>query len=132
MLYIILILLLAGCGSTKTPDHFFGPEFVDTSEPENIPGDPTPEDPNCKYEDEVTLRWIMEDPDIDPDETLHFKLYYGFASRDYIKPIYVGGGLNHHMIGLTPGVPYYFAVTALYANTENESKYSNELCKILR
>ncbi|MEI9476673.1 MAG: fibronectin type III domain-containing protein [Deltaproteobacteria bacterium] len=55
-----------------------------------------------------------------------YGVYYGTASRTYGAPINVGNVTSYTLTGLTPGVRYYFAVTA-YDTGYNESGFSNEV-----
>src|SRR4030042_5016555 len=55
-----------------------------------------------------------------------YLLHYGTASRSYGTPIDVGNATSYTLTGLTPGVRYYFAVTA-YDTAYNESGFSNEV-----
>ena len=71
---------------------------------------------------QLRLGW---DPKTDPD-LAGYGVYYGTASRTYGAPINVGNVTSYALTGLTPGVTYYFAVTA-YDTAYNESGFSNEV-----
>ncbi len=71
---------------------------------------------------QIKLAW---DPNTDPD-LAGYRVYYGTASRSYGLPIDVGNVTTCTVPGLTPGVTYYFAITA-YDISHNESGYSNEV-----
>ena len=70
---------------------------------------------------QLTLAW---NPNTEP-YLLGYKVYYGTASRTYAPSIDVGNMASHTFAGLTPGVTYYFAVTA-YDTEHNESDFSEE------
>jgi Fibronectin type III domain len=59
-----------------------------------------------------------------------YKVYIGTAPRTYGVPITLGLTLDYNVSGLTPGVVYYFAVTA-FDMDGNESDYSNEVSKLI-
>jgi hypothetical protein len=59
-----------------------------------------------------------------------YKIYYGTASGNYSKTIDVGNVTTYTITNLTDGVTYYFAATA-YDRSMNESRYSNEVNKII-
>ncbi len=54
-----------------------------------------------------------------------YKIHYGTNSGNYTNTIDVGNVLDYTVTGLTPGVPYYFVVTAY--NSTQQSSNSNEL-----
>ena len=70
----------------------------------------------------VTLAW---DPNTDPD-LAGYKIYYGFASRDYSFCVDVANYTSCVISGLEPGETYYFAATA-YDLSSNESDFSEEV-----
>ena len=70
---------------------------------------------------QIKLAW---DPNTPPGTG--YKVYYGTASRAYGVPINVGNVTTYTLNGLSPGVTYYFAVTA-YNTPDSESGYSNEV-----
>ena len=55
-----------------------------------------------------------------------YRIYYGTASRSYGSPVNVGRVTSYPLTGLSPGVRYYFAVTA-YDTADNESGFSSEV-----
>lgn len=71
---------------------------------------------------EITLIW---DPNSESD-LAGYKVYFGTTSRTYGAPIILGKVTTYTVTGLTPGVTYYFAVTA-YNTAGLESGYSNEV-----
>ena len=70
----------------------------------------------------VTLAW---DSNTEPD-LAGYKVYYGTSSRVYGTPIILGLTTTTTLMGIVPGVKYYFAVTAYNASGQ-ESGYSNEV-----
>lgn len=70
----------------------------------------------------VTLEW---DANTETD-LAGYKVYFGTASRTYGTPITLGKVTTYTVTGLTPGVTYYFAVTA-YNTAGLESGFSNEV-----
>jgi hypothetical protein len=78
------------------------------------------------YAAEVTLAW---DPNSESD-LAGYKIYYGTASGQYGTPIVIGKQTEYTVTGLTPGVTYYFAVTA-YSVSGLESGFSNEVFKTM-
>jgi hypothetical protein len=55
-----------------------------------------------------------------------YKVYYGTASGKYGRPLDVKKMMSSNLIGLIPGVKYYFVVTA-YNKANIESSFSNEV-----
>lgn len=55
-----------------------------------------------------------------------YNIYYGNASHSYPNQTAVGKSLSGVVSGLTPGMTYYFAVTAT-DSSGNESDFSNEI-----
>jgi hypothetical protein len=74
------------------------------------------------FADSVTVSW---QPNSEPDLS-GYKLYYGTTSRNYIFVRDVGDSTQVQVSGLTPGITYYFALTA-YDINGNESGYSQEI-----
>ncbi len=70
----------------------------------------------------VTLAW---DPNPEPD-IAGYMLYYGTASGIYTQTNDVGNAATYTVSNLTPGVTYFFAVTA-YDTNRVESDFSNEI-----
>lgn len=59
-------------------------------------------------------------------EVNQYRVYIGTASRTYDRIESAGNNVTYDVLNLTPGVTYYFAVTAV--NVDGlESDYSNEL-----
>ncbi|MGH8071286.1 MAG: malectin domain-containing carbohydrate-binding protein [Candidatus Entotheonellia bacterium] len=71
---------------------------------------------------QVTLQW---DPNTETD-LAGYKVYYGYASRQYNVNVNAGKSTKTILSGLDDVKIYYFAVTA-YDTNGNESKYSNEV-----
>ena len=71
---------------------------------------------------QIRLAW---DPNTESD-LAGYLVHYGTASRSYGTPINVGNVTSYTVTGLTPGVRYYFAVTA-YDTEYDESTFSNEV-----
>ncbi len=71
---------------------------------------------------QIRLAW---NPNAESD-LAGYLLHYGTASRTYGAPIDVGDATSYTVNGLTPGVRYYFALTA-YDTAFNESAFSNEI-----
>ncbi len=70
----------------------------------------------------VSLAW-----DRNPEaDVVGYRIYYGLSSRQYTNSIYVGNLTAGTVPGLSNGVPYFFAMTALDA-TGLESDYSSEV-----
>jgi Malectin domain/Bacterial TSP3 repeat/Fibronectin type III domain len=71
---------------------------------------------------QVTLAW-----DANSESTLAgYKVYYGYASRQYSVNVNAGKTTQATISGLDDAKIYYFAVTA-YDTSGNESDYSNEV-----
>ena len=70
----------------------------------------------------VTLAW---NPNSEID-LAGYRVYYGNSSRTYGAMIDVGNRTTFQVPSLSPGVTYYFAVTA-YNTTNMESGFSNEV-----
>jgi len=62
--------------------------------------------------DDVGLAW---NPSSD-QRTAGYNLYYGLNSGDYTSSVDAQTNLTATIAGLTPGLTYYFAVTAYDAN----------------
>lgn len=69
----------------------------------------------------VTLGW-----DANAEEVAGYKLHYGFASGDYGESVDAGQSTTYTLNNLTPGVTYFFALTA-YNSDGIESDFSNEV-----
>ncbi len=81
----------------------------------------------------ITLSW--DPPTTNEDgspltDLAGYKIYYGTSSRNYSFYINVGNVNSYTINNLTEGAIYYFAVTA-YDISGNESKFSNEVSKII-
>lgn len=78
----------------------------------------------------ITLAW-----DPHPDTGVKgFLMYYGNSSGNYEFFVDVGYVNSCTLSGLTPGLTYYFAVTAYYLTPDNkkvESIFSNEVSDLL-
>lgn len=70
----------------------------------------------------LTLAW---NPSPSP-EIVGCHLYYGTASGQYTNTVVVGNVTNVTISGLSAGVTYYFAITAVDASGQ-ESDFSNEI-----
>ncbi len=70
----------------------------------------------------VSLAWDRN-PEVD---VVNYRIYYGTVSRQYTKSVYAGNLIAGVVPGLSGGVRYFFAVTALDA-TGLESDYSAEV-----
>lgn len=70
----------------------------------------------------VLVEW---DPSPSP-EVVGYRVYYGGASGGYTNSVSVGNVTSTAITGLSPGVPYYFAGTAVTAEGL-ESGFSNEV-----
>jgi Malectin domain/Bacterial TSP3 repeat len=71
---------------------------------------------------QVTLQW---DPNTEP-ALAGYKVYYGYASRQYNVNVDVGKSTKTILSGLDDVKVYYFTVTA-YDSNGNESEYANEV-----
>lgn len=80
-------------------------------------GEPVPE------EYSLTLGW---NPSPSP-EIVGCHLYYGTVSGEYTNTVVVGNVTTVTVLGLSSGVTYYFAITAMDASGQ-ESDFSNEIC----
>ncbi|MGO8697220.1 MAG: MBG domain-containing protein, partial [Limisphaerales bacterium] len=70
----------------------------------------------------VTLAWNPS-----PSQSaVGYNVYYGETSGDYTSSMDVGTNLNASVVGLTPGLTYYFAVNA-YDVSGDESAFSNQV-----
>ena len=98
------VLILISC--TYTPDWQF---TFDEPEQEN-------------NSEKITLIW---DANTEPDLE-GYKLYYGYASREYSYSIDVGNLTSYTVADLEAGETYYFTVTA-YNSSGYESDYSDEV-----
>ena len=74
------------------------------------------------YASGVKLSWVENSA----SDVAGYKAYYGTASRSYQSNVDAGTFTSVEIDGLTPGVTYYFAVTA-YDNSGNQSAYSQEV-----
>jgi hypothetical protein len=70
----------------------------------------------------VSVAWDAN-PEVD---VVGYRIYYGLVSRQYSSSIFAGNVTTGVIPGLSNGVPYFFAVTALDA-TGLESDYSSEV-----
>ena len=59
-----------------------------------------------------------------------YRVYGGTATGTYIQPVDVGSMTTTPVPDLLPATTYYFAVTA-YDGSNNESAFSNEVCKTI-
>ena len=59
-----------------------------------------------------------------------YRLHYGTAPGTYLQVVDVGNVTTTPVTGLSSGTTYYFAATALDASN-NESAFSNEVCKTI-
>jgi hypothetical protein len=71
----------------------------------------------------ITLAW---DPNPPEDEVAGYVVHYGKTSGRYTGAVDVGNATICTLAGLTPGVPYYIALTA-YDASDNESDLSAEV-----
>ncbi len=71
----------------------------------------------------VTLMW---DNNPSSDEVAGYRVYFGTASGSYSESVAAGNVTSRTMTGLTPGVAYFFAVTA-YDAGGLESGFSAEV-----
>lgn len=74
------------------------------------------------YTYSLTVTW---DPSPSP-EVVGYHLYYGAASGNYTNSIVMGNVATVAVSGLSSGVTYYFAITAVGADGQ-ESDFSNEV-----
>jgi len=100
------VLILISCTYTYAPDWQF---TFDEPEQEN-------------NSEKITLIW---DANTEPDLE-GYKLYYGYASREYPYSIDVGNLTSYTVTDLEAGETYYFTVTA-YNASGYESDYSDEV-----
>jgi hypothetical protein len=73
----------------------------------------------------ITLLWNANTE----SDLAGYKVYVGTTSGVYSTPIDVGNVTSFVVPGLTPGIQYYFVVTA-YDTSSNESARSNEVSAI--
>lgn len=71
----------------------------------------------------ITLAWYPNPPE---DEVAGYVVYYGKTSGRYTGSVDVGNMTTCTLTGLTPGVPYFIALTA-YDVFDNESDFSAEV-----
>jgi hypothetical protein len=74
----------------------------------------------------ITLAWDSNPPE---DEVAGYVVYYGKTSGRYTYVVDVGSMTTCTLAGLTPGIPYYIALTA-YDASDNESDLSDEVSGI--
>jgi cytochrome c oxidase assembly protein Cox11 len=74
----------------------------------------------------ITLAW---DPNPPEDEVAGYVVYYGKTSGRYTYSVDVGNLTICTLAGLTPGVPYFIALSA-YDASDNESDLSEEVSGI--
>ncbi len=74
----------------------------------------------------ITLAWYPNPPE---DEVAGYVVYYGKTSGRYTGTVDVGNMTTCTLAGLTPGIPYYIALTA-YDASDNESDLSDEVSGI--
>jgi len=74
------------------------------------------------YASGVIISWVENSV----SDVAGYKVYYGTASHNYTSDVNAGTSTSVAIDGLTPGVTYYFAVTA-YDNSGNQSAYSQEV-----
>lgn len=84
-------------------------------------------------EAQATLYWDMvKAPNIAVIPNAGYRVYFGITSGSYFQPfgqgVEVGKVTSYTVKGLTPGTPYYFAVTTQVGG--HESRYSNEASKV--
>jgi len=70
----------------------------------------------------ITISW---QPNTEPD-LAGYKIYYGTESKVYSVILNVKNVTSYEIQNLTPGMTYYFALTA-YDNSDNESELSQEV-----
>src|SRR5580692_5766021 len=78
--------------------------------------------PNRAYSGNLDLTW---NPSPDP-RAVGYMLYHGLASGIYTSSLDAGSNLTATVTGLTPGLTYYFAVTA-YSSDGLQSPDSNQI-----
>jgi hypothetical protein len=76
----------------------------------------------------LDLAWdpVTRDAEGDPEQPSTYRLYIGTRSRQYTDVRNVGATTQFQVHGLSAGVRYYIAVTAI-DRAGNESGYSNEI-----
>jgi hypothetical protein len=80
----------------------------------------------------VTLSWKAPYSDANGsnlNDLAGYKIYYGMSSKNYTRSLDVGHYTEAVISSLSPGM-WCFTVTA-YDVSGNESKYSNEMCKVI-
>jgi hypothetical protein len=79
----------------------------------------------------VHLAWdpVTRDVQGSAEETVRYRIYIGRQSQQYTDVRNIGAATDFRIYGLTAGVSYFFALTALDTNG-NESLYSNEISAI--
>lgn len=79
----------------------------------------------------VDLAWDPVTLDIrgNPEEPVTYRIYIGRQSRQYTDVRNIGAATDFRVYGLTAGVSYYLALTAL-DRSGNESGYSNEITAV--
>ena len=75
---------------------------------------------------------MVKAPNIAVIPNAGYRVYFGITSGSYFQPfgqgVEVGKVTSYTVKGLTPGTPYYFAVTTQVGG--HESRYSNEASKV--
>lgn len=114
ILALALPLLLAGCGGGTDTSSASG-----TGAPATTAGTPN----------SAALAW---DPPSSAANISGYRVYYGTAPGSYIQSfgqgLSVGNVTSYTLMGLSNGIRYYFAVTAI-DSLGNESTYSNQAFK---
>ena len=91
------------------------------------------QDENCPTEGVVAvdLAWdpVARDIEGDPEEPALYRLYIGTRTRQYTDVRNVGAVTGFRVYGLSEGVRYFFALTAV-DRAGNESAYSNEIAAV--
>lgn len=59
-----------------------------------------------------------------------YRIYYGTTPGTYVQVVNVGNVTTTPVMGLSSGTTYYFAATA-YDASNNDSPFSNEVCKTI-
>lgn len=59
-----------------------------------------------------------------------YRIYYGTTPGTYFQAVNVGNVTTTPVMGLSRGTTYYFAATA-YDALNNDSAFSNEVCKTI-